>query len=65
MEGQGGNGVYTYFWEGQQIAGPVAGSATFEISHANGGASGTGRVQSGDGQATETILFVSPPACAN
>ncbi len=64
MEGHGGNGVYTYYWDEQNVGGPVTNqSTTFEIQHSGGGFSKTGRVTSGDGQMRETILFLNPPTC--
>lgn len=64
MEGHGGDGVYTYYWDGQNVGGPVTNqSITFEIQHTGGGFSKPGRVTSGDGQVRETILFLNPPTC--
>ncbi|MEJ2746357.1 MAG: protein kinase [Anaerolineae bacterium] len=63
MEGTGGSGPYTYFWEGRQVGGPVNNSITTEL-HSNGGAIvGTGTVTSSDGQTVSKELFLGNPGC--
>lgn len=65
MQGQGGNGRFTYYWKGQKMAGPLAEEGFgFEVSSADGSAViGMGKVVSGDGQTVEKELFVSDFAC--
>jgi serine/threonine-protein kinase len=65
IEGQGGDGRYTYYWNGQKVAGPIADGFGFEVSSPDGSAViGTGKVVSGDGQTTELELFVSDFNCS-
>lgn len=62
IEGKGGNGVYTYYWQGEKLAGPMTGSYSFAVSSTSGGAVvGTGKVVSGDGQVVEQGLYVQSP----
>jgi len=65
IEGHGGNGVYTYYWNGERIAGPTSGSHVFEVHSTGGAIIGTGKVVSGDGQTIEEELFIREPDCAN
>lgn len=62
MQGQGGNGTYTYFWNNTLKGGPTSGSVTFEVRGTGSTVNGTGRVTSG-GQSVETILFVPGITC--
>jgi uncharacterized protein YraI len=62
MQGRGGNGVYTYFWNNTLMGGPTSGSVTFEVRGTGSTVNGTGRVTS-DGQSVETILFVPSISC--
>lgn len=62
MQGQGGNGNYTYFWNDEQKGGPTSSSMTFEVRGTANTVNGTGRVVSG-GQSVETILFVPGITC--
>lgn len=63
MRGQGGNGVYTYFWDGAQVAANVANDGlTFEVSFTGGAQAGVGEVVSG-GTAVSKTLFIPPPVC--
>jgi hypothetical protein len=64
MEGQGGNGRYTYYWNGVMVGGPTADGFGFEVSSSDGSAViGTGKVISGDGQVIEMELFVGDFSC--
>lgn len=64
MQGQGGNGRYTYYWNGVMVGGPTADGFGFEVSSSDGSAViGTGKVISGDGQVIEMELFVSDFSC--
>lgn len=63
MRGQGGNGVYTYYWNGNQVAANVANDGlTLEVSFTGGAQSGVGEVVSG-GVAVSKTLFIPPPEC--
>ncbi|GIK54932.1 MAG: SH3 domain-containing protein [Chloroflexi bacterium] len=63
MRGQGGNGVYTYYWNGEQAADNVANDGlTFEVSFTGGAQAGVGEVVSG-GVAVSKTLFIPPPPC--
>jgi hypothetical protein len=64
VEGRGGDGLYTYSWEGQKMAGPTGRSATFEVRSASRGIAivGEAAVTSG-GQTAEVELFVRAPTC--
>ena len=64
IEGHGGNGVYTYYWNGERVAGPTRESYTFEVHSTGGAIIGTGKVVSGDGQVVERELFIRAPDCA-
>ena len=62
MEGHGGNGTYTYFWNDEQ-KGPTSGSATFIESGTQGAIIRKARVVSGDGQVKEVDFFVPAHDC--
>ncbi|MCB8967818.1 MAG: protein kinase [Ardenticatenaceae bacterium] len=67
INGHGGNGLYTYYWDGRRLAGPLnQTSYSFTVS-ANGNTTviGTGKVVSGDGQTVEKELFISDFTCDN
>ncbi len=62
IEGEGGNGVYTYYWNDEQVGGPTSGSLTFERTGGAGPIIGTGKVVSGS--QTQTFeLFLPNPDC--
>lgn len=64
MEGHGGDGRYTYFINGTQVAGPISGSYNYTYSSSGfNDPQITGRVTSGDGQSAEFILFAEAPDC--
>ncbi len=64
MEGQGGNGRFTYYWNDLMVGGPTANGFGFEVSSPDGSAViGTGKVISGDGQVVEKELFVGDFSC--
>jgi len=65
IQGHGGNGVYTYYWNGEKLVGPTGERYTFEVHSTGGAIIGTGKVVSGDGQQIERDLYVRAPACAN
>jgi hypothetical protein len=65
IEGHGGDGNYTYYWNGERIAGPTSESHSFEISSMGGGAViGTGKIVSGDGQEITRELYIRVADCA-
>jgi hypothetical protein len=61
---EGGTGVYTYFWEGEQIYGPTTEREYIHtIKWGDAALAGTGRVESG-GKAVQSGVFVpKPPQC--
>ncbi|MBL1129695.1 MAG: serine/threonine protein kinase [Chloroflexi bacterium] len=65
MLGHGGNGRYTYYWNGQKMAGPLLNNGFgFEVSSPDQSpVIGIGKIVSGDGQAVEKELFVSDFGC--
>lgn len=64
IQGEGGDGRYTYYWNGQKVSGPLNEGFGFEVSSPDGAAViGTGKVISGDGQIVEKELFVSDFSC--
>lgn len=65
MQGQGGNGRYRYYWNGQFLVGPTSTSHTFTVNSGGGVIIGVGRVVSDDGQAIERELFIPIPTCAD
>jgi hypothetical protein len=64
VQGVGGNGIYTYYWNGEKIAGPTNQPYAFEVHSTGGAIIGTGKVVSGDGQQIEINLYVREPDCA-
>ncbi len=65
IQGRGGDGVYTYYWNGEKVAGPLANEDyTFEVYSVGETIVGTGKVVSGDGQAIEKDLLIPAPDCA-
>jgi outer membrane protein assembly factor BamD (BamD/ComL family) len=62
IQGHGGNGVYTYYWNGEKLVGPTGESHTFELHSTGGAIVGTGKVVSGDGQ-VERELYIRKPDC--
>ena len=64
LSGNGGNGSYTYYWNGEKVAGPQTDGFGFEV---NGGSDGrvigTGKIISGDGQTVEKELFIDDFSC--
>ena len=63
FQGQGGNGIYAYYWEGTLIKGPANGSYTYRLVSPGGAVAGVGRVESGGGQWLENTLFIEAPNC--
>ncbi|HUW13020.1 MAG TPA: SH3 domain-containing protein, partial [Anaerolineae bacterium] len=64
FQGHGGNGVYTYYWNGERVAGPTSEDYSFEVESTDGAHIGTGKVVSGDGQVVERDLYIRAPDCA-
>lgn len=63
MEGTGGGGGYTYFWENKQVGGPTNRSITYELRGGDGPIIGTGKVTSSSGQTVTRQLFLANPNC--
>jgi hypothetical protein len=64
MRGQGGSGVYTYYWNGKKVAGPLTNEGYgFETNNLNGTVIGQAKVVSSDGQTAEKELFISDFKC--
>ncbi|MCP4428495.1 MAG: protein kinase [Chloroflexi bacterium] len=64
MRGQGGSGVYTYFWNGDQVAGPLEDEGYgFEVNNLSGAVIGRAKIVSSDGQTAEKELFISDFSC--
>jgi hypothetical protein len=64
MEGRGGNGVYTYYWDSKIIGGPlVKQGIAHPIAGSGDGFNGVGRIVSGDGQTIERDLFIPGLNC--
>jgi serine/threonine-protein kinase len=64
LRGQGGSGVYTYYWNGKKVAGPLTNDGYgFEVNNINGTVIGQAKVVSSDGQTAEKELFISDFKC--
>ncbi|MEM7332870.1 MAG: protein kinase [Chloroflexota bacterium] len=63
FEGRGGDGIYTYFWEGQPIASDIVDTITLEVGSPGNAIISMGQVVSGDGQSVTQDLFIDPPSC--
>jgi hypothetical protein len=64
IQGQGGDGTYTYYRDGEFLAGPLNNEGySFEVSSSAGAIIITGRVVSGDGQEVQKEIYVPRPAC--
>ncbi len=64
LRGQGGSGVYTYFWNGEKVAGPLTNDGYgFEVNDMNGRIIGQAKVVSSNGQTAEKKLFISDFSC--
>jgi hypothetical protein len=64
VEGHGGDGLYTYTWEGQVKGGPTPNSMVFEVKSATGGIAIVGEAAvSSAGQTAEVELYVRAPIC--
>ncbi len=64
LRGQGGDGKYTYYWNGEKIAGPTNSGFGFEVTSAeNTQLLGTSKVVSGDGQTAVKELFITGFSC--
>lgn len=65
MQGRGGNGLYTYYWNGQRKTGPTSSSSTFPLANNQGSLIGKARVESGDGQRYEIDFYINGVDCTN
>ena len=61
MEGHGGNGVYTYYWNGERKGGPTSSGISFDITFEGAQTIGKAKIVSGDGLIIERDLLVSSP----
>ena len=62
--GHGGDGNYTYYWNGEKVGGPTSDSLSFNVHSVDAAIIGIGKVVSGDGQVVEQELYVRVPDCA-
>ncbi len=65
IAGRGGNGIYTYYWNGEKVGGPMREGTGFTVHGGNAAVIGTGRVVSGDGQVIEKVLYIPSIDCGN
>jgi tRNA A-37 threonylcarbamoyl transferase component Bud32 len=63
FQGQGGNGIYAYYWDGNLLVGPTNGSYVYRLVSPGGTVTGYGRVESGGGQRLQSTLFIEAPNC--
>jgi len=64
IEGRGGDGAYSYFWDDDQVAGVMAEGFGFELLVPEGElVFGTASVQSGDGQVEKRPLQIDGDSC--
>lgn len=63
IQASGGDGRYTYFWEGQKIDTVVNAPIPYEITITDNNLRGKVQVLSGDGQSAETTLFIPSVEC--
>lgn len=61
--GQGGDGVYQYYWNGELIAEPTNSSVVYKLVSPGGAVSGFGRVESGGNLWQQKNLFIAEPGC--
>jgi hypothetical protein len=62
MQGRGGNGIYSYYWNDELLAANQSGSHTFPVNSGGGPITGIGRVTSGNLTA-EKELFLTKSIC--
>jgi hypothetical protein len=64
MEGRGGDGVYSYFWDDTQVAEAMGDGFGFELLVPDGAVIfGTASVRSGDGQVEKRPLQIDGSSC--
>ncbi len=64
LRGQDGSGIYTYYWNGKLVGGPLENEGIgFEVSSLGSSVIGTGKVISSDGQEVERELFITDFDC--
>ncbi len=64
VEGHGGDGLFTYSWEGQVKGGPTPNSMVFEVKSASKGIAIVGEATvSSAGKTAEVKLYVRAPTC--
>jgi hypothetical protein len=64
IQGRGGNGVYTYYWNGEKLIGPTSESYSFDVHSVDAAVIGTAKVVSGDKQVIEREHYVRVPDCS-
>ena len=66
IQGQGGNGRYTYYWNNEKLMGPISDGHGFNVDNQNGSpVIGTGKVVSEDGQTIDKQLFITGFGCGD
>ena len=65
VEGSGGNGVYSYYWNDIVQVRDQAGGSAFLVSGIDNNTIGSVKVTSQDGQSISEDLFVPKPSCNN
>ncbi len=63
MQGHGGDGVYTYYWQDELRCESTGGSCTFDVRSAGGAIVGRYKVVSGDGQVVEQEFYIPGVDC--
>ncbi|MCP4539779.1 MAG: protein kinase [Chloroflexi bacterium] len=63
INGKGGDDVYTYYWNGEIVAGPTSEDYSFQVSNPDGPIIGIGKVVSGDGQEVEMQIHIAGTDC--
>jgi len=64
IRGRGGNGEYTYYWQGENVGTAVNDSITFDVSHTGGSYIGMAEVVTSDGDSASQELFIPRPDCS-
>jgi hypothetical protein len=63
FQGQGGNGIYAYYWDGKLIDGPTNSRFIYRLVSPGGAVTGVGRIESGGGLWQQSTLFIEAPNC--
>jgi hypothetical protein len=65
IEARGGDGTYTYYWEGEVIGGPTSDGILFKVDGTQTAVVGTWSVLSGDGMRAEDQFYVGAYDCGD